>query len=244
MTAWPLPALYAWLSAWMLFLGLQAAGAGALAAVAGAATAGLVIARAGSTRWRRWVIAAGFPASLGLALLATTMPAWGWLLALGALWLLYPRHAWRDAPLFPTPAGALDGLPALVALPAGARILDAGCGAGDGLIALRRVFAQARIEGIEWSWPLVVLCGLRCRFARVRRGDLWTSDWSEVDLVYLFQRPESMVRAADKAMRELRPGAWLVSLEFAMPGWRAQRVLDGAGGRAVHVYRMPERGSS
>lgn len=241
MTAWPLPALYAWLSAWALFLGLQAAGAAPLAAVAGAGVAGLLIARAGSTRSRRWVIGAGFPASLGLALLATTMPAWGWLVALGALLMLYPHRAWRDAPLFPTPAGALDGLAAAVPLPPGAQLLDAGCGLGDGLIALRRAYGHARIEGIEWSWPLVALASLRCRDARVRRGDLWADDWSRFDLVYLFQRPESMPRAAEKALRELRPGAWLVSLEFAVPGWRPQRVLAGADGRAVHVYRSPER---
>jgi SAM-dependent methyltransferase len=243
MTAWPLPALFAWFAAWALFLGLQAAGAAPLVAMGASLTAGLLGARSGSTRWRRWVIGAGFPASLGLALLATTMPAWGWLVAGAALLLLYPYRTWRDAPLFPTPAGALDGLSTVVTLPAGARVLDAGCGTGDGLIALRRAFAQARLEGVEWSWPLVAITTLRCRFAQVRRGDLWATDWSNLDLVYMFQRPESMPRAADKALRELRRGAWVVSLEFAVPGWRPLHVLASDGGRAVHVYRIPERGA-
>ena len=39
---------------------------------------------------------------------------------LGALALLlavYPLNAWRDAPLFPTPAGALQGLETIAPLP-------------------------------------------------------------------------------------------------------------------------------
>ena len=43
---------------------------------------------------------------------------------------------------------------------------------------------------------------------------MWSADWSGFDLVYVFQRPESMERVLAKASRELRPGAWLASLEF------------------------------
>ena len=86
--------------------------------------------------------------------------------------LLYPVSSWRDAPLFPTPAGALGGLAALAPLPADrASIVDAGCGVGDGLRELHREYANARIDGLEWSWPLVIVCAWRCRFARVRRAD-------------------------------------------------------------------------
>ncbi|MGM9526190.1 MAG: hypothetical protein ACI3U1_07975, partial [Peptococcaceae bacterium] len=50
-------------------------------------------------------------------------------------------------------------------LPAGASVLDAGCGVGDGLKALRRAWPQTRIHGVEWSWPLRWLCALRCPWA-------------------------------------------------------------------------------
>ena len=42
--------------------------------------------------------------------------------------------------------------------------------------------------GIERSWPLRVVCGLRCCHAHVRQGDMWRHSWSAYDLVYLFQR--------------------------------------------------------
>ena len=97
----------------------------------------------------------------------------------------------------------------------GEHVLDAGCGLGHGLQALRLAYPQAQLHGIEWSWPLRAVCAVRCPWARVRQGDIWKADWSGYDMVYVFQRPESMARAAAKARAELRPGAWLVSLDFA-----------------------------
>ena len=32
--------------------------------------------------------------------------------------------------------------------------------AGAGLIELHRVYPQARLDGLEWSWPLTLLCRL------------------------------------------------------------------------------------
>jgi hypothetical protein len=94
-----------------------------------------------------------------------------------------------------------------------------------------------RLHGLEWSALLRLLCALRCRFAQVRRGDIWLADWSGFDLVYVFQRPESMARAYAKAQSELRPGGWLASLEFEVPGHAATQVLHGPGGRPVWLYR-------
>ena len=56
--------------------------------------------------------------------------------------------------MFPTPTGALDGLAQVLPLPAGARVLDAGCGLGHGLRALHRAWPQALLHGVEWSWVL------------------------------------------------------------------------------------------
>ena len=238
---WPLPALLAWASAWALFIGLRAAlGAGAVGLAVGLASLlGVALAALGATRWRRIFMALGFPLSLAASGAAAGLPTWVWLLPLAALALLYPVRTWRDAPLFPTPAGALDGLSALAPLPAGAVILDAGCGLGAGLRELRRAYPLARIHGIEWSRPLALLCSLRCRFASVRQGDIWRADWSCHDLVYLFQRPESLPRAIEKARREMRTGAWLASLEFEAVGVAATCVLACRDGRRVWLYRMP-----
>jgi hypothetical protein len=236
---WPLPALLAWAFAWALFAALGALGAAPWVALVLPSALGAALAAAGATRWRRALIAAGFPLSLAASGLAGTLPAWAWLLPLGVLALLYPLRSWRDAPLFPTPMGALQGLATSVPLPASARVVDAGCGLGDGLRELHREYPQARLEGHEWSWPLAWACTWRCRWASVRRRDLWAADWSGCDMVYLFQRPESMARAAAKAERELGHGAWLASLEFPAPALRPHSVHACADGRSLWLYRAP-----
>jgi hypothetical protein len=244
---WPLPALLSWALCWTLCLALLAVACPPWMAAAVAVAVGLGLAFLAGSRLRAAVIAGGFPLSwlaqrgFGLAGEMLALPAWGWLLPLALLLLLYPRRAWRDAPLFPTPAGALDALSVKIKLPSGARVLDAGCGLGHGLRALRRALPQARVEGIEWSWPLAFLARLRCNFAKVRQGDMWARSWRRYQLVYLFQRPESMARAVAKAQAEMAAGGWLVSLEFEAIGWLPQAVLPCADGRSLWVYRLPLR---
>ena len=229
---WPAPALLAWAAAWAVFR-LALAGAWPLAGAALAATGlGVCAALLVDRPLRRVLVAAV------VVFGAADLPAWLWLLPVAAGWLAYPLRAWRDAPFFPTAAGALDRLAEVVHLGPGARVLDAGCGLGDGLIALRRAWPRAFISGVEWSLPLHWLCRWRCRWARVQRGDMWSLSWQGYTVVYLFQRPESMARAVAKARREMAPGSWLVSLEFEAPELRPHARLQAEGQRPVWVYRV------
>jgi hypothetical protein len=239
--AWPLPAVLTWVGAWLLFRALAALGVSLEISLTAATALGVAASLAGTTWWRRLLIGAGFPLSLALslpALGAASVPGWAWLLPLGLLLLIYPINAWRDAPLFPTPRDALLELPHHAPLPDGAPIVDAGCGAGDGLQALRAAYPQAALHGLEWSWPLRAVSALRCPWARVRQGDIWRADWSAYDMVYLFQRPESMPRAVAKAS-ELRAGAWMVSLEFEAAELVPAANYRAPGGKMVWLYRAP-----
>jgi len=239
---WPLPAVLAWALCWAVFRELLGQGMALQWALGLSSALGVACSLWGATWWRRLLIAAGFPLSLAAslsALGADSLPAWAWLLPLGLLLLVYPVNAWRDAPLFPTPPHALVDLPAHAPLPQGAHVLDAGCGLGHGLQALRLAYPQAELHGMEWSWPLRLLCGLRCPWARVTRADIWKASWASYDMVYLFQRPESMARAVDKARAELRPGAWLVSLDFEATTSTPHASWRAPGGKMVWLYQAP-----
>ncbi len=244
---WPLPALALWLAAWAGFAALRMGWQRPVAEAFGitALLAMLWAVRHGGTPMRRMIMALGFPLSWVLAAGVLPLPpAWVWGLLLLAVLALYPWRAWRDAPLFPTPPDALLGLAAVIWLPPRARILDAGCGAGDGLQALERAFPDAELYGVERAWPLVMLARLRSPAgARVHLGDFWSHDWSRYDVVYLFQRPETMPRAAAKAAAEMRAGTWLVSLEFAVPGWPAHATLICPDGRPLWVYAVGDTNS-
>ena len=235
---WPLPALLIWMGAALAAQGAAAAALQPHAALAVGTLVGAVLALAVRGRWRRLIAAAGFPTAAALLHAAAGVPAWAWLAAALPLMLLYPLRGWRDAPLFPTPRGALQGLAPICAAAPPRRVLDAGCGLGDGLAELARVWPQAVLEGIECSRVLARLAAWRCRGMRIHHGDMWALPWSGYDLVYLFQRPESMPAAAAKAGAEMPAGAWLVSLEFEVPHWTPAARLEGPAGRPAWVYRL------
>lgn len=234
---WPAAALLAWGAAWITYATAARASWPVAAAFAAALVAPVFVAVLEQSAWRRVFALAGFPVSW-LLLRADGLPAWAWLAALALLMLAYPARAWRDAPFFPTRRDALLGLRARLSLPHAPRLLDAGCGAGDGLLALRAAWPDAACEGVEWSRPLAWVSKLRCPQARIRRGDMWADDWSGCDLVYLFQRPESMQRAWRKAREQMRSGSWLVSLEFVVPDVAPTLTLAPSrpGGRPVHAW--------
>ena len=249
---WPAPALASWCLAWTMLWLTQALASALTTAfapalplpsllpwvLASATGAALALLPRDASGWRRLFMAAGFPVSAALSGAAGAVPGWVWLLPLGLLLAAYPLRAWRDAPLFPTPRDAFEGLAPLLPLPVDARLLDAGCGLGHGLSALRSAWPAAQLVGIEWSWPLRLLAALRCPWAKIRQGDMWAADWSGHQLVYLFQRPESMARAWAKACAELAPGAWLLSLDFAVPGVEPSLVLRRPGKQPVWAYRI------
>lgn len=234
---WPVPALLVWGGAWLIYLNVSGL-LPALWAMALACAVSVACSAMGRTNARRWALALGFPVSLWLSG-AATLPSWAWLIPLALALLIYPVHAWHDAPIFPTPLNALRTLPQAAPLPDNALVLDAGCGAGDGLRALRRAYPQARMCGIEFSWPLRFVAALRCPWARIWHGDIWQADWSSYDLVYVFQRPETMPHAVAKACEHLKPGAWLVSLEFEAKHLLASAQYCAPGGKMVWLYRAP-----
>jgi SAM-dependent methyltransferase len=251
---WPVPALLTWAAAWALAVALRATSAPLWAALALPTALGACatwLPHVASTPWRRVFVAAGFPLSVLAMGQGAGLPGWLWLAPLALLLLAYPVHAWRDAPVFPTPRGALTNLPRHAPLPgdggaAQPQVLDAGCGMGDALIALHAAYPHAQVHGIEWSWLWRVVAALRCPWARVRQGDMWAQNWASFDLVYLFQRPETMPRALAKARAEMRAGSWLVSLEFEAVDEQGVAATPHArlslgGTRPIWVYRISPR---
>lgn len=233
---WPLPAVLAWCGGWLSWQAAAGLGASTGWALAAGCSAGALLAWPCGGRWRRAIAALGFPLVALFAGAAQGLAASGWLLPLLPLLLAYPLRAWRDAPFFPTPADGLLGLPAVVGAPA--QVLDAGCGLGHGLRALARLWPHAQLQGVEWSPLLAAGARLLAPGARIARGDMWARSWAPFDLVYIFQRPESMARAFNKARSEMQPGAWLVSLEFAVPDVEPVASLAGPGRRTVWIYRL------
>lgn len=106
---------------------------------------------------------------------------------------------------------------------AGEVVYDLGCGDGRVLITAVRKFG-ARAVGVEvdvsrylWSVFSVILLGL-WKQVRIIRGDLFSVDLREADVVFAFLLQDTNDRLKDKLRRELRPGTRIISNTFMFSG--------------------------
>lgn len=98
---------------------------------------------------------------------------------------------------------------------AGKKVYDLGCGYGRVLLIAKRLGAVpigVELDPLRW-----LICKLRCR-CRVIYGDMFKIPLSDADVVYLFQWPTINAKLAEKLKKELRPGAFVVSYMWEVPG--------------------------
>jgi hypothetical protein len=146
---------------------------------------------------------------------------------------------WRHAPWVPTPAEELPRILRHLALQPGQRCCD--LGAGDGRLVLRIEAATGvPCDGIEAS-PLLWAVA-RLRGAAVRLGDLYRSDLSAYDAVYVWGTAYSVgaPRFGERMRAAMRPGARLVSYHQPVHGLEPVEVDEG-GLRPIYVYVLGGR---
>lgn len=131
-----------------------------------------------------------------------------------------------------------------VSLRPGQKVFDLGCGDGRFLAAAVRRYG---VQGTGYEINLLPWLLARLRQLRTGKGlrilcrDFWTADLTGADLVFCYLFPDILVPLAEKARRELRAGALLVSCNFPLPDWEPERVLtaDHPGvSDPIYVYRQ------
>jgi SAM-dependent methyltransferase len=151
---------------------------------------------------------------LGALLFAS---AWVYLpLLWGALWLPAPTRIVRDM------------LQAAGVQP-GDKVVDLGAGDGRIVIAAARRFGAhavgVEIDPIRCAIANTLIRRLKLRGqARVQCGDLFEYDLADADVVTVYLWPSTNQRLRSRLLKQLRPGARIVSYKFPFYGWTP---LDG-----------------
>jgi SAM-dependent methyltransferase len=147
----------------------------------------------------------------------------------------------RGAPWVPTSRQVIRTMLEMAELRPGEVLYDLGCGDGRVLITAARDF-RARAVGVEvdlsrylWSVLAVILRGLGRR-VKIMRGDLFSVDLSEADVVFTFLLQDTNDRLKEKLRRELRPGARIVSNIFTFSGFPLAAVDEELH---LYLYRVP-----
>jgi hypothetical protein len=135
-------------------------------------------------------------------------------------------------------------------------VIDLGSGDGRIVRTAAKVFG-ARGMGVEIQEPLVALSNELARKEgiadRVRfvNQDLFRTDISPATVVTLYLLPHTVSLLRDKLLDELRPGARIVSHDYGISGWRADRsfemdleekvAISGVTRTVIHLYVVPAK---
>ena len=230
-----------------------------VAAVQGLLAAGLTWKLGLAVWWRP--IQLLFPLAL-LAALALRLPPWLFLAAFLILLGLYWSTFRTQVPYYPSSPAVWDAVrqalppPAPAPpepLPGGAArpltVIDIGSGLGGLVLYLARQRPDAVCSGIElaplpWLYSQLrsrlraAAAGPHARHApRFLLGDYEKLDFARYDVVFAYLSPAAMAGLWRKAAAEMRPGAMLLSYEFAIDARAPDRTIHAtAGGRALYIW--------
>jgi len=71
-----------------------------------------------------------------------------------------------------------------------------------------------------------------------RQADLFMSDFREATVITLYLLPELNVKLRPRLLAELKPGTRIVSHQFDMGDWKADKKLESAG-RTIYFWTIP-----
>ncbi|MFC1662571.1 class I SAM-dependent methyltransferase [Patescibacteria group bacterium] len=162
---------------------------------------------------------------------------------IGALMALYFLFKTR-VPFVKTPSSAYREIIGQISPEADIKVIDLGCGDASVLLAIEKHRPEAHLEGYELS-PAAYLQGrlkacLKKSNVRLYYRNFHKTDLSHADVVFCFLIASVMPRLEEKLLRELKPGAKVISYGFTFPKW--QPVLSIKNPEAnrrskIHIYK-------
>jgi SAM-dependent methyltransferase len=168
--------------------------------------------------------------------------------AIGALLATLPGCATPprlDAPWIASAPAVIRVMMAAAEVGPGDVVYDLGC--GDGEIVIAAALRGARGVGVDLDPQRIV----NARANAVRAGvadrvtfveqDLFETDVRPATVVTLYLGPEVNRRLRPKLLRELRPGARIVSHDFSLGDWPPERTIPvpQVPGHRVMLWRVP-----
>jgi cyclopropane fatty-acyl-phospholipid synthase-like methyltransferase len=155
-----------------------------------------------------------------------------------------PKHG-PDVPYVRSSNAVVDGMLKLAGVKKSDIVYDLGCGDGRIVIAAARDYG-ARGVGVDINPELIQEARQAARNAHVEalvkfeENDLFDADIHNATVVALYLLPNVNLRLRPKLLKELKPGARVVSHSWNMGDWKPdkQETVDG---RTIYLWTIPER---
>jgi hypothetical protein len=127
------------------------------------------------------------------------------------------------------------------------KIAELGSAWGTLACALASKLPHCQIQAYEISpLPYLFSKGLAAFYKfpnlEVQRKDFFDISLHQFSLVVCYLYPGAMERLKDKFQNELKPGTYIISHTFAIPGWKEiQRIyVDDLYHTPIYLYQMPK----
>jgi len=136
-----------------------------------------------------------------------------------------------DVPYVPTNQETVEEMLKLAGVKPGDVVYDLGCGDGRIVITAAKKFG-ARGVGVDLNPQRIQEANENAKKAGVTEkvtfieGDLFDFDFSEADVVTMYLLPSVNLKLRPKLQKELKKGARIVSHDFDMGDWEADKTVD------------------
>lgn len=157
-----------------------------------------------------------------------------------------------DAPYVPTPQAVVDEMLKLAKVQKGDVVYDLGSGDGRIPITAAREYG-ARGVGIDIDPKLVQAATENAKQAGVsdlvefRQQDLFKANFSDATVLTLYLFPEMNAKLRTQMLKQLKPGTRIVAHDFAIEGWKPDRVVEVKGPNRTHTlyyWVIPENAAA
>ncbi|MEZ5314707.1 MAG: hypothetical protein R3E91_00605 [Chlamydiales bacterium] len=122
-------------------------------------------------------------------------------------------------------------------------VFELGSGWGNLACSLAKHYPWAWIHAFEGSWfPWIVSLGLKkilgIHNLKISRKNFLKISIKEADLVVCYLYPKAMEKLKSKFKKEMKPGTWIITNTFSIPGWIPIRTveLNDLFGSKIYLY--------
>ncbi|SKB39528.1 Methyltransferase domain-containing protein [Parapedobacter luteus] len=154
----------------------------------------------------------------------------------------YAQQPDLDVPYVPTKQETVEEMLKLAGVKPGDVVYDLGCGDGRIVITAAQKFGATGV-GVDLNPQRIKEANANAKAAGVTdkvrfvEGNLFDFDFSKANVVTMYLLPSVNLKLRPKLQKELKPGSRIVSHDFDMGDWPAEKTIE-VGSDTIYLWTI------